>query len=156
MPSGTTLVLPLHLLWKVRAPIVTNFLSVPLHFLFPMPCCRSLYCSWGFNRWQSHWNILFHLRCMTSLLQRGIVAVFLQPIYNTAMDNLWEPLLFPITLSPAVFEGMRRSHWPSNWSATAFRTPGTQEWSSCFQTRGIQLSMEEHLRCREISIHTTS
>ena len=46
-----------------------------------------------------------------SFFQVEIVAVFLLLIpSNTAVDGLSEPSHLPITLSPAISEGMRRSH----------------------------------------------
>jgi len=49
----------------------------------------------------------YAVRAAMSFFQCRVVAVFLQHIYNTAMDNVLEPSLLP-TLSPAISEGMRR------------------------------------------------
>ena len=47
---------------------------------------------------QNSYNILIRLS------SSGVVAVFLHLIYNTAMDNLSESLLLPLTLSLAISE----------------------------------------------------
>jgi hypothetical protein len=45
-----------------------------------------------------------------SFFQCSVVAVFLHLIYNTAMADLSEPSLLPITLALAISEATIRSH----------------------------------------------
>ena len=139
MPSGTAL----YLLWMVSVLIITNFLFIPLHFVLPKPCCRSVYCTWGFNLLQPQWNISFNLRriaWVSSTVQScgGVPAYYLWHGHGQRVRTLLLPITHQQSLRetiPLVFQFLVRSRYVLfnrlNIFLTQFTITIVKTWMDC-------------------------